>query len=146
MKISHYIVILLVTMIISCKDQKQNNAASEQKMDVVSVNFNTIEGAGSEPNWSISIIKNDSVNFTFELVTMLGTKRNKGMLTLKDAPKTQANGSYHFIGKDVSGQAIDITYIEQSCLNMAEENLGGAIRVKYNEDVLNGCAKMVKNQ
>ncbi|MBA6316593.1 hypothetical protein [Cellulophaga baltica] len=138
------IIVLLSIVMFSCKEtsSKANDSIEIKNQTTDKIVLVQVKGGGSEPGWSIVISKEDKQNFTFELITMLGEKNITGKLTLENDFSEKENSNLYFKGNDSNKEIITILFKNESCLDMAGNNLGGMIKVEWNNQILKGCAEL----
>ncbi|WP_343328375.1 hypothetical protein [Polaribacter staleyi] len=133
MKKNILILTLLLITIFSCKDKNIKNTGISQ-----------INGSGFEPNWNITISNKNGKDYTFVLMTMLGEKKTTGNLILENNISEKENTDIFFKGNDSNKEIITIMYKNESCLDMAGNDSGKTIIVKWNNQKLQGCAKLIR--
>ncbi|NRT16615.1 hypothetical protein HNP99_002986 [Flavobacterium sp. 28A] len=143
-------IIVVAIVIFSCeKSKKQTPETNEnsQSQELVSkkIDIKELKGSGFEPGWSILISQKNKRNFSFELLTLLGQQKTTGTLYLESDFIEEQNAIVSFKGTDTDGKEITVTYLLKSCLDMAGNETGGIIDVKWNEEQFNGCGNYLIN-
>ncbi len=147
MKTSSPLLLLIILLLISCKKQNHHNhnktdtVISSNNQTIKPRKFSPITAFGSEPNWNIVISKKTNSNFIFKLTTQLGSKVTTGSVTLKNTISKKNNLTTYFKGYDDFGKEITILYTNTPCLDMAGNELPGALQINWNHQVLYGCTK-----
>ena len=117
----------------------QNKTPAKTTIQKQKIQLDKITGSDFEPPWNIAINHKNMGDFSFTLTTEMGQKKTTGNIIISNEFIAASNARITLKGSDNNGKAVLITYTQTQCLNMAGEDEGGILNIKWGEQKLVGC-------
>ncbi len=121
-------------------EETDSNKRTSKNTENSKPKIKKLQGNGFEPSWDMLISRQNNEKYNFELITQEGLDTLRGYLSLQSSSLEGNNLEMTFGGEDNSGYPISVTYKSEHCLNMAGDDVGGSMEIKWKDKRLKDCA------